>query len=82
MTLAMPDAVVTGAALGIGLAICVDDHDTMPLACYGSLEEIANAVDLLCSPQVNDVNGRALVVDGGFDSTGVGPPTLRRTVTA
>jgi NAD(P)-dependent dehydrogenase (short-subunit alcohol dehydrogenase family) len=60
-------------------AIRADYHDTIPLARYGSLEEIANAVGFLCSPQASYVNGQVLAVDGGFDAAGVGLPTLRKT---
>jgi meso-butanediol dehydrogenase / (S,S)-butanediol dehydrogenase / diacetyl reductase len=59
-------------------AIRADYHDTIPLARYGSLEEIANAVGFLCSPQASYINGQVLAVDGGFDAAGVGLPTLRR----
>jgi meso-butanediol dehydrogenase / (S,S)-butanediol dehydrogenase / diacetyl reductase len=59
-------------------AIRADYHDTIPLARYGSLEEIANAVGFLCSPEASYINGQVLAVDGGFDAVGVGLPTLRR----
>jgi NAD(P)-dependent dehydrogenase (short-subunit alcohol dehydrogenase family) len=59
-------------------AIRADYHDTIPLARYGSMEEIANAVGFLCSPEASYVNGQVLAVDGGFDAAGVGLPTLRR----
>lgn len=59
-------------------AIRADYHDTIPLARYGSMEEIANAVGFLCSPEAGYVNGQVLAVDGGFDAAGVGLPTLRR----
>jgi NAD(P)-dependent dehydrogenase (short-subunit alcohol dehydrogenase family) len=61
-------------------AIRADYHDTIPLARYGSMEEIANAVGFLCSPQASYINGQVLAVDGGFDAAGVGLPTLRRPV--
>jgi meso-butanediol dehydrogenase / (S,S)-butanediol dehydrogenase / diacetyl reductase len=61
-------------------AIRADYHDTIPLARYGSLEEIANAVGFLCSPQASYINGQVLAVDGGFDAAGVGLPTLRQPV--
>jgi meso-butanediol dehydrogenase / (S,S)-butanediol dehydrogenase / diacetyl reductase len=61
-------------------AIRADYHDTIPLARYGSMEEIANAVGFLCSPQASYVNGQVLAVDGGFDAAGVGLPTLRQPV--
>ncbi|HEX5739032.1 MAG TPA: SDR family oxidoreductase [Hydrogenophaga sp.] len=58
-------------------AIRADYHDTIPLARYGSEEEIANAIGFLCSPQASYINGQVLAVDGGFDAAGVGLPTLR-----
>jgi meso-butanediol dehydrogenase / (S,S)-butanediol dehydrogenase / diacetyl reductase len=62
-------------------AIRADYHDTIPLARYGSMEEIANAVGFLCSPEASYINGQVLAVDGGFDAAGVGLPTLRRPST-
>lgn len=59
-------------------AIRADYADAIPLKRYGSLEEIANAVGFLCSPDASYVNGQVLAVDGGFDAAGVGLPTLRR----
>jgi enoyl-[acyl-carrier-protein] reductase (NADH) len=59
-------------------AIRADYHDTIPLARYGSEEEIANAIGFLCSPQASYVNGQVLAVDGGFDAAGVGLPTTTR----
>lgn len=58
-------------------AIRADYHNAIPLARYGSQEEIANAVGFLCSPDASYVNGQVLAVDGGFDAAGVGLPTLR-----
>lgn len=59
-------------------AIRQDYHDAIPLNRYGSTEEIAAAVGYLCSPAAGYVNGQTLAVDGGFDATGIGLPTLRR----
>lgn len=73
-----PGPVETAMAAAVHTpAIRADYHDTIPLARYGSEEEIANAIGFLCSPQASYVNGQVLAVDGGFDAAGVGLPTLR-----
>jgi meso-butanediol dehydrogenase / (S,S)-butanediol dehydrogenase / diacetyl reductase len=51
--------------------------DAIPLARYGSTEEISNAVYFLCSTQASYINGQILCADGGFDASGVGLPSLR-----
>ena len=58
--------------------IRADYHDTIPLARYGTEEEIAAGVGFLCSPEASYITGQVLAVDGGFDAAGVGLPTLRR----
>ena len=59
-------------------AIRRDYHDIIPLDRYGTPEEIAAAVGFLCSPAAGYINGQVLAVDGGFESMGVGLPTLRK----
>ncbi len=61
------------------VAIRSDYYDAIPLNRYGTAEEIAAAVGFLCSAAASYVNGQVLAVDGGFDASGVGLPTLRRT---
>jgi meso-butanediol dehydrogenase / (S,S)-butanediol dehydrogenase / diacetyl reductase len=60
------------------VAIRSDYHDVIPLNRYGTVDEIANAVGFLCSAEASYINGQVLAVDGGFDASGVGLPTLRR----
>jgi meso-butanediol dehydrogenase/(S,S)-butanediol dehydrogenase/diacetyl reductase len=58
-------------------AIRADYRDAIPLARYGTEKEIADSVFFLCSPAASYINGQTLAVDGGFDATGIGLPTLR-----
>ena len=53
-------------------------HDGIPLNRYGSEEELAAAIWFLCSPESTYVNGQTLAVDGGFETTGIGLPALRK----
>jgi NAD(P)-dependent dehydrogenase (short-subunit alcohol dehydrogenase family) len=57
--------------------IRADYHDHIPLNRYGLESELANAIYFLSSDQASFVTGQVLCVDGGFDSTGIGLPTLR-----
>jgi NAD(P)-dependent dehydrogenase (short-subunit alcohol dehydrogenase family) len=75
-----PGPVDTAMAKQVHTAdIRADYHDAIPLNRYGSEREIAEAVLFLCSEAASYVNGQTLAVDGGFDATGIGLPSLRRT---
>jgi meso-butanediol dehydrogenase / (S,S)-butanediol dehydrogenase / diacetyl reductase len=54
-------------------------HDAIPLRRYGSEDEIANVIRFLCSAEASYVTGQVIAVDGGFEATGIGLPSLRRT---
>jgi len=66
------------AKLVHSVAIRSDYHDVIPLERYGTTQEIASAVGFLCSDAASYINGQVLAVDGGFESAGVGLPTLRK----
>jgi NAD(P)-dependent dehydrogenase (short-subunit alcohol dehydrogenase family) len=57
--------------------IRADYHDHMPLNRYGLETELAEVIFFLCSDRSSYVTGQVLCVDGGFDSTGIGLPTMR-----
>jgi meso-butanediol dehydrogenase / (S,S)-butanediol dehydrogenase / diacetyl reductase len=63
------------------VAIRSDYYDTIPLNRYGTVDEIASVTGFLCSAGASYVNGQVLAVDGGFDASGVGLPTLRKNTT-
>ena len=69
------------AKLVHSVAIRSDYYDTIPMNRYGTPEEIAEAVGFLCSPAASFINGQCIAVDGGFDASGVGIPTLRKSQT-
>ncbi len=54
-----------------------DYQDSIPLGRYGTPEEIAAGIGFLCSGAASYINGQTLAVDGGFDATGIGLPSLR-----
>lgn len=58
-------------------AIRADYHDTIPLNRYGLEQELAEAIFFLCSDRASYITGQMLCVDGGFEATGIGLPTLR-----
>ena len=60
------------------VAIRSDYYDAIPLNRYGTTDEIASVAGFLCSAAASYVNGQVLAVDGGFDASGVGLPTLRK----
>ncbi|WP_456620236.1 MULTISPECIES: SDR family NAD(P)-dependent oxidoreductase [unclassified Bradyrhizobium] len=57
--------------------IRADYHDAIPLNRYGLEEELAEAIFFLCSDRSSYITGQILAVDGGFDASGIGLPTLR-----
>jgi len=73
-----PGPVNTAMARKVHTAdIRADYHDAIPLNRYGTEEEVAEAVAFLCSDAASYINGQTLAVDGGFDATGIGLPSLR-----
>lgn len=58
--------------------IRADYHDAIPLNRYGTEQEIAAAVIFLCGDKASYITGQTLAVDGGFDATGIGLPSLRK----
>ncbi|MBU8544175.1 MULTISPECIES: SDR family NAD(P)-dependent oxidoreductase [Roseomonadaceae] len=54
-----------------------DYHDTIPLDRYGLESELAEAIFFLCSDRASYITGQVIAVDGGFEATGIGLPTLR-----
>jgi NAD(P)-dependent dehydrogenase (short-subunit alcohol dehydrogenase family) len=57
--------------------IRADYHDVIPLNRYGLESELAEAIFFLCSDKASYITGQVLCVDGGFEATGIGLPTLR-----
>lgn len=72
-----PGPVDTAMAKAVHTAdIRADYHDAIPLNRYGLEEEIAAAIWFLCSEESHYINGQTIAVDGGFDATGIGLPSL------
>ncbi len=55
-------------------------HDAIPLNRYGLEEELAEAIFFLCSERASYITGQTLAVDGGFEATGIGLPSLREAM--
>ena len=74
-----PGPVRTKLAMAVHSREIIDAyHDAIPLNRYGTELEIAEVIAFLCSPAASYVTGQIIAADGGFESTGVGLPALRR----
>lgn len=74
-----PGPVDTAMAKAVhSAAIRADYHNAIPLNRYGLETEIAEAIWFLCSDKASYITGQTLAVDGGFDATGIGLPSLRK----
>ena len=74
-----PGPVKTKLAMEVHTQDIIDAyHDAIPLNRYGTENEIANAIYFLASEEASYITGQVLSVDGGFEATGVGLPSLRR----
>ena len=74
-----PGPVRTKLAMAVHSQEIIDAyHDAIPLNRYGSEGEIAEVIVFLCSDKASYVTGQVIAADGGFESTGVGLPALRR----
>jgi meso-butanediol dehydrogenase / (S,S)-butanediol dehydrogenase / diacetyl reductase len=52
-------------------------YDGIPLNRSATEQDIAETIVFLCSEKASYVTGQMIAVDGGFDATGVGLPSLR-----
>ena len=74
-----PGPVRTKLAMAVHSQDIIDAyHDAIPLNRYGSEAEIGEVIAFLCSDKASYVTGQVVASDGGFDSTGVGLPALRK----
>ncbi|WP_136634335.1 SDR family NAD(P)-dependent oxidoreductase [Pseudooceanicola onchidii] len=74
-----PGPVRTKLAMAVHSQEIIDAyHDAIPLNRYGSEQEIGEVIAFLCSDKASYVTGQCIAADGGFESTGVGLPALRR----
>lgn len=73
-----PGPVRTKLAMAVHSQDIIDAyHDAIPLNRYGTEREIAEVIVFLCSEKASYVTGQIIAADGGFESTGVGLPSLR-----
>ena len=73
-----PGPVRTKLAMAVHTQDIIDAyHDAIPLNRYGSENEIAEVIAFLVSEKASYVTGQVIAADGGFESTGVGLPSLR-----
>ena len=73
-----PGPVRTKLAMAVHTKDIIDAyHDAIPLNRYGNETEIAEAIVFLASARASYITGQCLAADGGFESTGVGLPSLR-----
>ena len=74
-----PGPVRTKLAMAVHTQEIIDAyHDAIPLNRYGTEREIGEVIVFLCSSKASYVTGQVIAVDGGFESTGVGLPALRK----
>ena len=74
-----PGPVRTKLAMAVHTQEIIDAyHDAIPLNRYGTECEVAEVIAFLCSSKASYVTGQTISVDGGFESTGVGLPALRK----
>ena len=73
-----PGPVRTKLAMAVHTKDIIDAyHDAIPLNRYGNEAEIAEAIVFLASARASYITGQCLAADGGFESAGVGLPSLR-----
>ncbi|MEQ8285686.1 SDR family oxidoreductase [Thalassospira sp.] len=74
-----PGPVKTKLAMAVHSTDIISAYlDAMPLNRYGSENEIAEVITFLCSDKASFVTGQVIAADGGFETTGVGLPALRK----
>lgn len=75
-----PGPVRTKLAMAVHSQDIIDAyHDAIPLGRYGQEQEIAEAIFFLASSKASYITGQVLAADGGFEATGVGLPSLRKS---